>query len=1002
MLTTNADLINIISERTSLKALPQVVLEYNMNEMAGAVAVVGNHGTADDASKILFPADSVISPFRPSKSGVKYGILGVSTNLTTYKTKDIPASRTYMIDKDLPYSYFLTKGSGSVTLSYFEDNLKTVPQSIVANKIVVTIENGYSASQPTVAIGSLYTGTVPASGSVTIGWNGTAWVVNPTSYSTTNVPTLSSLTVSLSNVVSYAGIIEVSPRYVTDITSRVVGLTINKDDSIKDQILPVGMLTANSASMQISTISSADIVQFIKGDAIDVSKIMLSKNVKFTIFTNIEDTYSIQQGVFYINEFSSGDYGSYSITGLDAAKFLQETKCPELIIEDSSFQAIVWRMLDSVGFVDYDFTECTSNILKCSYWWSDGNKTVWQAIQELCRETQTIAFFDELGKLKFVDRNSFYNKNKSVDWTFRFAADGNKKPDIISSSLKQNPSTTDVKINYNIPTTSTLVQSSQPLWTEQAPSTLFAAPFQGNEYVGDGVRYIKYPGTGIFSDIIPTRFNSYVLIDSEIIEYDAIQFSTPDNASIDVESVGQYSELRAKYNNNMAPTGKLRVKKRGALGTTEAIHLPGGGISVLSGWDCKKTRLDSPLNEAYSIYSIGINYRNTNNMSALGLSGSTNKDDLFIISKSFQYADEPISQIGTSVGFGLINSTNVSISQRAGMVISWNASARTGYIILIDTVRSAQNSSRKAEMILAKVVNGVTVASQRVQSNIFENQFYPLDVMIERSSNKNVVYAVINGSNIKLVDEANPIPNTGVAGLVVGGQSTAYFDYFYNKKNEKSQMDLVNTRSVGKLIASGLFTKLQFQQQNSSSNFEYLEFGTVLREIYNAKPTYQQAYPVLAEASNPLAQVVGARLGYIKGDFFIFNTSSSSISIADSAGRTVGVYGITISNTGQNTFETEKDSSRLKETTTFDLIWVQDVDSAKSLSDFLVQQWSRSVIDIDLDVFGNPLLQVGDIVNVIHPELNLSSSTKFVIKSINHNIEYGIDTKVSLRSIYAG
>ena len=89
----------------------------------------------------------------------------------------------------------------------------------------------------------------------------------------------------------------------------------------------------------------------------------------------------------------------------------------------------------------------------------------------------------------------------------------------------------------------------------------------------------------------PFSYQGYVVINSEIIEYDAIEYKLvlKDNASNPVQYVWIESEADvSKYRNiararqfdgstgsldsTFAPSNKLRVKKRGALGTTISSH----------------------------------------------------------------------------------------------------------------------------------------------------------------------------------------------------------------------------------------------------------------------------------------------------------------------------------------------------------------------------------------------------------------------------------------------
>ena len=204
-----------------------------------------------------------------------------------------------------------------------------------------------------------------------------------------------------------------------------------------------------------------------------------------------------------------------------------------------------------------------------------------------------VAYFDASGVLKFFDRTYFQNQT-SAAWTFNYDQDGTKQPDIIELESEINPGLSDVKLTYNIPLRSSQMADSQPLWTEPAPSTLFAGPYMGIETSGSN-QYIKYANTGVFSMTTPTRHNSYVLLGGEIIEYDAIQYEYTSGVNktqvwITTESdVLKYLGLSNVGSANYQPTGKYRIKTRGAFNTTPADHFAAAS-TILNSWSGYEVR----------------------------------------------------------------------------------------------------------------------------------------------------------------------------------------------------------------------------------------------------------------------------------------------------------------------------------------------------------------------------------------------------------------------------
>ena len=61
-----------------------------------------------------------------------------------------------------------------------------------------------------------------------------------------------------------------------------------------------------------------------------------------------------------------------------------------------------------------------TSIFTPRFWWTDDSKPVWNAIQELCRDSQMTAIFDENNVLQFYTRDYMFSSAKAVDWTFRY------------------------------------------------------------------------------------------------------------------------------------------------------------------------------------------------------------------------------------------------------------------------------------------------------------------------------------------------------------------------------------------------------------------------------------------------------------------------------------------------------------------------------------------------------------------------------------------------------
>lgn len=436
------------------------------------------------------------------------------------------------------------------------------------------------------------------------------------------------------------GLIEVSGRLVKDISEDIVSMQIKKEASANSEdILPVGKVSANSmvldlaryednsmnnATLQIKnynfedTSINPDIIYMVaKAEIKTYFKVYHSNAV--TVTSNYD---VVQQGIFYIDSWEISGYGSVNIQAFDYAKFLMESIAPERLYESYPATGVITGLLDSVGFTNYYFNikeevdpvlginvKSDNSIPLINYWWSDGRKSVWESIQEICNDTQMNAFFDEYGTLLISSRNYIYDNTKEKSFTFTYEQDGTTLPNIASFAHKEIPSANQVKVIYNSPFNSNLIGSSEALYSSPvsylAAGALLSETTASSPAAGEGLEIQIDQMTEYNNIFSPFSYSGYLVINSEIIEYDAVQYKLVNKLNKKVEYVWIESESDvAKYqalaesrqydpstgilNVTFGPSNKLRVKQRGALGTTPAAHVKTTEAFSGGGWKAYK------------------------------------------------------------------------------------------------------------------------------------------------------------------------------------------------------------------------------------------------------------------------------------------------------------------------------------------------------------------------------------------------------------------------------
>jgi hypothetical protein len=369
--------------------------------------------------------------------------------------------------------------------------------------------------------------------------------------------------------------------------------------------MPVGRISANSASLElISYESSRKIATYDKTNTLDSSKIYLYKQMEIkpyiklynsggTLSDSLGAYDNVSQGVYYADTWSFSEYGDISLTALDGAKVLQETIAPKIMCNNFSATGIIRRLLDSIGFTNYEIyiKDTDSSIITPTYWWTENNKTVWDSLQELCRDTQMVAVFSYDNVLKFYSREWLFDSTRSNSWNFRSDTSGSNLSNILSFNKNDLPSANQIKVFWNSVLTSNYIQSAQAPWDSD---TYFLAAFVLNQNI------LSTQAAGTYMNLTPSvineeelgttvyNYSGYLVINSEIIEYDAVQFEYED-----LSGTKQFVDLTSKTDNNkylglskqgtMKPSGKYRIKKRGAFNTKASDHYA-DAQSMIESW----------------------------------------------------------------------------------------------------------------------------------------------------------------------------------------------------------------------------------------------------------------------------------------------------------------------------------------------------------------------------------------------------------------------------------
>ena len=927
MINASQSVVNLLKTKNSISTSAGATIEYNLNSMVEYIKATGTeHTNFDKAYKKLFPIDTVYKPFRPLSPGIKYLIYttnNTDTPTNSYQTvKELEISnvkpRLYYPGPDNYYKYWVGPKNENINISleYFKDEAKTLPKLIVCNKVIARFEVGHDTptSWTFKAVKSdnseiiLSSGTsLNGNGEAIVYYNGTTWSNSePQSYTTTQAFKKITLEAVNSNSGKFIGVLELSPRWVVDISSDVQSFAITKETGADENVLlPIGTITSNSMSLSMSKYKQNEkvILEYNRNTDIDSEKIYLFKNTIIKPYISIIDqgvSSKIQQGTFYMHSWTVTEFGETEILSLDSAKILQETLCPEVLIQDGSIVLAIRRILDAVGFSNYKINLkkdgdniVDTSIPTLSYWWTSSEETVWESLQALCRDFQLNAFFDENNVLNFYTRDKFYDSTTNPVWKFTSEPITENSitilPNIISYTSKELSSANEVRVRYSVPTIYSGQKTASPLWSSDT-ALLGAGALSNDLQLTD--EYFNLETTTF--DTTQTNkllgsFSGYVLLNNEVIEYDGIEYQyVPVNSSsntpvpviiksetdvIKYKNLSKKNTLTQQY---FTATGRYKIKTRGALSTEDAkrIHLksPSSYINATPGSDPDKfdlntmnivTAQDKGYKKEDGFYKAPINPM-TKSVSKAFLSLSNldkDKTSFSIATKQFNSVDISKSyfSFGTRMFF---DSQFESPEQAGGINIFTDPQGKYGYYLIL---RSTAFAGLRKDLMLVKQWKVGTKTGIKILKDSQDNTFstlagiysgmaYNIDVIVKKEIGKNTITVFVNGFKMTAQDvffeasdlDINPVSPTKYAGVNCG-QGVVYFEYFYAKDISESEYNNLSTKAA--LTYSGVYSDDTLSllygdliyaagETIDTKQGSLIEFGSTAREIKKVKTVY--------------------------------------------------------------------------------------------------------------------------------------------------------------------
>ena len=388
-----------------------------------------------------------------------------------------------------------------------------------------------------------------------------------------------------------------------------------------------------------------------------------------------------------------------------------------------------------------------------------------------------------------------------------------------------------------------------------------------------------------------------------------------------------------------------------------------------------------------------------------------------------------------SFGTSLIMKDTLENTLHAGGVgFFLNESATSGYYIIMESTSSASAILDKKSVRIEKWIGSSKIPLKEVGTRtestiegIFGGRTYNVDVKVKIDNQSVTITAFINGYGITVTDttykinnkveiKSTILPPSKKMGLVCTRGEVA-FDYGYANtlspeqyKDRISELniyqgqfnnDLINT-SYGDLIYMAQYDKDDIPSENKKST-AVDEFGTVVREIITRDVSFNKrpAYPTMwSTGINPFVKILGSKISNFGSKIFVMNNTSQTIPLSNGAEASFLLLGNSLGNSGELEYSTDELNDYVnKEPAVFISSWLQHESDVKSLANWIKSNVVNKGKIIDMKIFGNPLISVGDIVSIKNVYQGFAGDENFIVTEVKHSFSEGLETSITCRTL---
>lgn len=1053
MIGASSEVKSILKEALAIHAKTRVIAEWNMNRFVG-VASIGNGDYEDDPLFPIRSVVSPLRPGRGivkarttyvSKPSFQDAVGG---RLSSLYTNDVTESRYYAPGTKDPYKYYSTSVPATERVMAFvyafvapQRPFVVYEHDFYCNKLVVGIENSVSSpvdfSVQTTLDGVTWTTIatnppIDSQGQVIL-WlsDANGWTATPNYDNVTKIRGVRVIVNSMDKDNAHFDLIEISPRLENDLTDYIIDWDADYNMSDTSFILPIGHASSNVGALTVSNIDS----RFSNDNINSLYYDLIDKNVRFKVDFGVkkaDGTYEyIRQLTMYAQSWSPDSQQTINIALKDSSSFAQDEIVPATYIENHTVGAIIWRLMDMMGHTNYNYVPLEDDSFIVPFFWTNGEESLWEVISKLCETTQTAIYFDEFDTLQIKSKKAAYNVSRPVDWNMT-AIDG---PGVLANVIDLNQSSdyesNAVDIRYQTTEYSQLINGFPQMevsWEPEDTVVLRASPIRAD--IVQNSQYIRI----LQNKAESWPYSAMVNIGGELIRYDgkvyyyydlngnlvsALVKSLDEKNAIDKQKSSQDLSWKNYF------SGDLKIIKRGERNTSIKDHMVKKDSMIQKAVPVSRTARNyfavKIPTEGWNIaYTSGSSWTGTaGNLRVVGDSSYARLDNIHLVSinNALDTVFAP-ARFGTRVKF--VPNGWPTATQGIATMQFLGGNGHTGIYATIHTTALTNTHRWHNEITLGvkdvsgkyhtlRNTNGTRAFGQ--QQDIVTDVWYDLEATVYKVGSSYSVTLFVNGvqSGNYLVPMSmiNPV---GLFGVGVRSHCTAEFEYLYAFGPEPlSDTNPDELTSYLDLIQGDYRSKTVRDYQNYKGirpAYFFDEFSPIVHEVREYDIKFDKS-PVLHSylyfsndsqvvCTEYAADPFGARFTIANAsreDAILNGEDAITFGSENRVDQKMFVYGRLLNQADYQSVKVENQDGirrRGKAEAVVESIWVQTEEMAKSIGDWVIDNWAGGCDEINIECFYNPLLQVGDLVTVTHPMFHMTDSThKYFLVDVKRR--FGLD-----------